>query len=197
MDYQRHKGSAAYLHLVLIRHVSGFISGHTSSLCSGVSLASGAGGKNPLRHAGSALRPLGGPPNPSRMTPPLGPLPRAEVNPAFGTSTAPPLSVSEALRRLLHLSGLSRSPHLSAFRPLQLLRLYGRINSVMKKLLLIAVPFIGVGLAKSEAVVMEQKTQLVEIVRLDPRKNYRAKLARQYFGSGGGSCRKWNRFCGR
>ena len=67
----------------------------------------------------------------------------------------------------------------------------------MKKLLLMAVPFMGVGLAKSEAVVVEQKTELVEIVKLDPRKNYRAKLARQYFGGRGGKCHKWNRFCGR
>jgi len=66
----------------------------------------------------------------------------------------------------------------------------------MRKLLLMLVPFIGVGLAKSEAIVVEQKTELVKILKLDPRKNYRAKLARQYFG-GGSSCRKWNRFCGR
>ena len=80
---------------------------------------------------------------------------------------------------------------------MQLLFLSGRMYSVMKKLLLIAAPFMGVGLAKSEAVILEQKTELVETVKLDPRKNYRAKLARQYFGGGGGGCRKWNRFCGR
>ncbi len=81
--------------------------------------------------------------------------------------------------------------------PLQLSPLYSRINSVMKKLLLMLVPFLGFGLAKGEAIVMAQKTDMVEIVKLDPRKNYRAKLARQYFGGGGGRCHKWNRFCGR
>lgn len=72
-----------------------------------------------------------------------------------------------------------------------------RINSVMKKLLFVLVPLMGLGLAKGEAIVTVQKTEMVEIVQLDPRKNYRAKLARQYFGKGGGSCRSWSRFCGR
>jgi len=66
----------------------------------------------------------------------------------------------------------------------------------MKKLLFVLVPFLGVGLAKSE-IVIEQRSELVQIVKLDPRKNYRAKLAKQYFGSGGSRCHKWNRFCGR
>jgi len=70
------------------------------------------------------------------------------------------------------------------------------MNSVMKKLLLVLVPFLGVGLAKSE-IVGDQKSAIVQLVKPDPRKNYRAKLARQYFGSGGGRCHKWNRFCGR
>ena len=67
----------------------------------------------------------------------------------------------------------------------------------MKKLLFLAVPFIGVGLAKGEAIVTAQKTEMAEVVQLGPGKNYRAKLARQYFGGGGGRCHKWNRFCGR
>ena len=67
----------------------------------------------------------------------------------------------------------------------------------MKKLLLMLVPLMGVGLAKGEAIVTAQKTEMVEIVKLDPRKNYRVKLARQYFGGGGSRCHKWNRFCGR
>ncbi len=66
----------------------------------------------------------------------------------------------------------------------------------MKKLLFVLVPFLGAALAKSE-IVMEQKSEVIQLVKLDPRKNYRAKLAKQYFGSGGGRCHKWNRFCGR
>lgn len=67
----------------------------------------------------------------------------------------------------------------------------------MKKLLLMLVPLIGVGFAKGEAIVTEQKSEFVQIVKLDPRKNYRTKMARAYFGGGGGRCHKWNRFCGR
>jgi hypothetical protein len=66
----------------------------------------------------------------------------------------------------------------------------------MKKIAFALVPFLGVALAKAEALA-EQRTQNKEVISIGPRKNYRAKLARQYFGSGAGSCRRWNRFCGR
>jgi hypothetical protein len=45
--------------------------------------------------------------------------------------------------------------------------------------------------------MMAQEGEVVQLVKLDPRKNYRVKMAKQYFGSGGGRCHKWNRFCGR
>ncbi len=66
----------------------------------------------------------------------------------------------------------------------------------MRNIALLLIPFLGVALAKSEALA-EQRTQAKEVISVGPRKNYRAKLARQYFGSGAGSCRRWNRFCGR
>jgi hypothetical protein len=71
-----------------------------------------------------------------------------------------------------------------------------RISSVMRKIAFLLVPFLGVALAKSEK-MMEQKSEMVQLVKLDPRKNYRVKMAKQYFGGGGGRCHKWNRFCGR
>jgi len=67
----------------------------------------------------------------------------------------------------------------------------------MKKLLVMAVPLMGFVLAKGEAIVMKQKTEMVEIIKVDPRKNYRTKQAQQYFGSRGNKCRKWGRFCRR
>ncbi|RMF48059.1 MAG: hypothetical protein D6750_08260 [Bacteroidetes bacterium] len=66
----------------------------------------------------------------------------------------------------------------------------------MKKIAFVLVPLLGVALAKAEAPA-EQKTHLTEITSLGPGKNYRTKLAQQYFGRGGGRCHKWNRFCGR
>jgi hypothetical protein len=71
-----------------------------------------------------------------------------------------------------------------------------RISSVMRKIALVLVPFLGVALAKSEKMIA-QKSEMVQLVKVDPRKNYRAKMAKQYFGGGGGRCHKWNRFCGR
>jgi hypothetical protein len=71
-----------------------------------------------------------------------------------------------------------------------------RISSVMKKIAFLLVPFLGVALAKSEK-MMAQEGEMVQLVKLDPRKNYRVKMAKQYFGGGGGRCHKWNRFCGR
>jgi hypothetical protein len=66
----------------------------------------------------------------------------------------------------------------------------------MKKLILLLVLFLGITLAKSEKIT-DQKIGVPQLVKLDPRKNYRAKMAKQYFGSGSGRCHKWNRFCGR
>jgi len=66
----------------------------------------------------------------------------------------------------------------------------------MSKIAFLLVPFLGVALAKSEK-MMAQKSEMVELVKLDPRKNYRAQMAKQYFGGSGGRCHKWNRFCGR
>jgi hypothetical protein len=79
---------------------------------------------------------------------------------------------------------------------LQPIPLLVRISSVMKKIAFVLVPFLGVALAKSEK-MMAQKSEMVQLVKLDPRKNYRAQMAKQYFGGGGGRCHKWNRFCGR
>jgi hypothetical protein len=66
----------------------------------------------------------------------------------------------------------------------------------MEKLVFILVPFLGIALAKSEKLT-EQRSELIQLVKLDPRKNYRTKMAKQYFGGGGGRCHKWNRFCRR
>ncbi len=66
----------------------------------------------------------------------------------------------------------------------------------MKKIALLFIFFLGILFAKGEKVTV-QKDETVQFVRPDPRKNYRAKIAKQYFGGGGGRCRKWNRFCGR
>jgi hypothetical protein len=67
----------------------------------------------------------------------------------------------------------------------------------MKKIAFFLLPFLGILFAKSEKVTV-QKGEVVQLVRLDPRKNYRVKMAKQYFGvGGGGRCRKWNRFCNR
>jgi len=71
-----------------------------------------------------------------------------------------------------------------------------RISNVMRKIAFLLIPFLGIGLAKSEKIV-ETNNETIQLVKLDPRKNYRAKMAKQYFGGGGGRCRKWNRFCGR
>jgi hypothetical protein len=65
----------------------------------------------------------------------------------------------------------------------------------MRKIAFLLVPFLGVALAKSEK-MMAQKSETIQLVKLDPRKNYRTQMAKQYFG-GGGRCHKWNRFCGR
>jgi hypothetical protein len=88
--------------------------------------------------------------------------------------------------------------HITAHLPslLQPIPLLVRMNSVMRKIAFLLVPFLGVALAKSEK-MMEQKSEMVQLVKLDPRKNYRVKMAKQYFGGGGGRCHKWNRFCGR
>jgi len=66
----------------------------------------------------------------------------------------------------------------------------------MRKLLFLLISFLGIVFAKSEKKTA-QKNETIQLVKLDPRKNYRAKMAKQYFGGGGGRCRKWNRFCGR
>ncbi|MCX8113383.1 MAG: hypothetical protein N3E49_09390 [Bacteroidia bacterium] len=69
----------------------------------------------------------------------------------------------------------------------------------MRKIALTLVPLLGVSLAKAEAKIAVEKTQLTEasLSSLGPRKNYRAQLARAYFGGGGSKCRNWKRFCGR
>ena len=64
----------------------------------------------------------------------------------------------------------------------------------MKKLLLLVPLWIGVLVAKQEALVTSSQSECAYSIS-DPRKNYRAKMAQQYFGKG--KCRKWNRFCGR
>ena len=48
----------------------------------------------------------------------------------------------------------------------------------MKKIAFLLVPFLGVVLAKSEK-MMAQKSEMVQLVKLDPRKNYRAQMAKQ------------------
>jgi len=66
----------------------------------------------------------------------------------------------------------------------------------MRKLVFLLISFLGIALAKSEK-MRAQTSEMIRLVKLDPRKNYRTKMAKQYFGGGGGQCRKWNRFCGR
>jgi hypothetical protein len=44
----------------------------------------------------------------------------------------------------------------------------------MRKIAFVLVPFLGVALAKSEE-MMAQKSEVVQLVKLDPRKNYRAQ----------------------
>jgi hypothetical protein len=66
----------------------------------------------------------------------------------------------------------------------------------MRKIAFLLIPFLGIALAKSEKTV-ELKSKTIQLVKLDPRKNYRTKMAKQYFGSGGGRCSRWNRFCSR
>jgi hypothetical protein len=71
-----------------------------------------------------------------------------------------------------------------------------RISIVMRKLVFLLLSFLGIALAKSEK-KMAQKDETFQLVKLDPRKNYRTKMAKRYFGSRSGRCHKWNRFCGR
>lgn len=99
---------------------------------------------------------------------------------------------------LLNRCFLASINHTTAHLPalLQPIPLLVRMSSVMKKLAFVLVTFLGVALAKSEK-MMAQEGEMVQLVKLDPRKNYRAKMAKQYFGGGGGRCHKWNRFCGR
>jgi len=66
----------------------------------------------------------------------------------------------------------------------------------MRKITFLLALFLGIALAKSEKIV-EQKSEMIQLIKLDPRKNYRSQMAKQYFGGGGGRCHKWNRFCGR
>jgi hypothetical protein len=66
----------------------------------------------------------------------------------------------------------------------------------MRKIAFLLILFLGLALAKSEKIV-EPSSGTVHLVKTDPRKNYRAKMAKQYFGGGGRRCHKWNRFCGR
>jgi len=66
----------------------------------------------------------------------------------------------------------------------------------MRKIVFLLCFFLGIVLAKSEK-MRAQKSETIQLVKLDPRKNYRTKMAKQYFGNVGGRCRKWNRFCGR
>ncbi len=70
----------------------------------------------------------------------------------------------------------------------------------MKKIAFVLVPLLGVALAKAEAHAEQTlllSTQRVTLGPKGPGKNYRVKMAQQYFGRGGGRCHKWNRFCGR
>ncbi|MDW8015940.1 MAG: hypothetical protein RMK19_08010 [Bacteroidia bacterium] len=69
----------------------------------------------------------------------------------------------------------------------------------MRKIALTLVPLLGVSLAKAEVKIATERTQLMgtSLTAFSPRKNYRAQLARAYFGGGGGKCRNWKRFCGR
>ncbi|MCS7152851.1 MAG: hypothetical protein NZ989_02780 [Bacteroidia bacterium] len=66
----------------------------------------------------------------------------------------------------------------------------------MRKIALTLVPLFGVMLAKAETAIVVEKTNFSQTL-VGPRKNYRAQMARAYFGGGGGKCRNWKRFCGR
>jgi|GEM_PF-1646668 len=67
----------------------------------------------------------------------------------------------------------------------------------MRKIVLTLIPLLGVALAKAEANAAVEKVEAAQIITaLGPGKNYRAQLARSYFG-GGSKCRNWKRFCGR
>ena len=69
----------------------------------------------------------------------------------------------------------------------------------MKKIALVLVPLLGVALAKAEAPAEKLAAEMSTQVLLGPGgpgKNYRAQMARAYFGSGS-KCRNWKRFCGR
>ena len=143
-----------------------------------------------LRLASGETRSSGGPLHPSR-TPPSRPALQKRTEPCL-CHTHPPSPLSTRTPICL----LGQDPTNDPLHLLQPLLRSDRINSVMKKLLFVLVPFLGVALAKSE-IVTGQKSEIARLVRLEPRKNYRAKLARQYFGSKGGRCHKWNRFCGR
>ncbi|MCS6894693.1 MAG: hypothetical protein NZZ60_00905 [Bacteroidia bacterium] len=69
----------------------------------------------------------------------------------------------------------------------------------MRKIVLTMVPLLGVMLAKAEAAEVVVQTHTVELTEASwgPGKNYRAQMARAYFGGGGSKCRNWKRFCGR
>ncbi|MCS6895106.1 MAG: hypothetical protein NZZ60_03005 [Bacteroidia bacterium] len=69
----------------------------------------------------------------------------------------------------------------------------------MRKIALTLVPLLGVMLAKAETAEVVVKSQAVEVTEISegPGKNYRAQIARAYFGGGGSKCRNWKRFCGR
>ncbi len=69
----------------------------------------------------------------------------------------------------------------------------------MRKIALVLVPLLGVALAKAEAPAEKVAAEMTAQVLLGPGgpgKNYRAQMARAYFGSGS-KCRNWKRFCGR
>ncbi len=69
----------------------------------------------------------------------------------------------------------------------------------MRKIAFVLVPFLGVALAKADAHADKITTELTVQALLGPGgpgKNYRAQMARAYFGSGS-KCRNWKRFCGR
>jgi hypothetical protein len=66
----------------------------------------------------------------------------------------------------------------------------------MRKIAFLLVPFLGVALAKSEK-MMAQKARWFSSLSWILGRTTELKMAKQYFGGGGGRCHKWNRFCGR
>lgn len=65
----------------------------------------------------------------------------------------------------------------------------------------IAVIFGMIGFILSQQLFAESKVEQYTLTqsihsKVGPRKNYRANLAKQYFGTGS-KCRNWKRFCGR